>query len=78
MMKRLGKLIALRSSDVSPRVILDQLEDEVHELSSMYVVGLTKEGPVVYASGTIGDLAIAAHVLDIMAKRYLEEGISDD
>jgi hypothetical protein len=59
-----ANLRALREQDVSPRIIIQTLQQEIDNIALIHVVTFDEDGQAkVYTSGNLPELSLAAHVL---------------
>jgi hypothetical protein len=62
-------LVPLRDSDISPPIIIQELQKNQDEMEEIFVVTFNREGEsFIYMSGDIRGMVYAAHVLDEMAR----------
>jgi hypothetical protein len=74
----MGELKALRQADISPEIVVQSLIKELPKLRELYVVALTDDDPIVWATGNLNDLCYAAKCLDVMADRYIRGEIESE
>lgn len=77
-LRDLTNIRALRSKDVTPAIVLCSLDKALPTIKQMYVVTLTDDGPVLYATGDLSDLCYAAKVLDDLATRFVRNEIEEE
>lgn len=66
--KVMGDVKAINSKSISPRVILATLAEEIDELEEIFVVAFPKKtGNRLYCSGSLGNVALAALLLQDFA-----------
>lgn len=64
----MSNVYPLRISDLTPSMVLEAVKDRQDDLVDVYVVGIDKAGqPVMYASGDLSGLALAALSLQQLA-----------
>lgn len=67
---------ALRPENITPRMVLEGVMEDVENFDSIYVVGLTKEGQPemykLYASGDLSGLSLATHLFQRLTNAYLD------
>lgn len=67
---------ALRPKDITPRMVLEGVLEDVDNFESVYVVGFNKEGQPemyqIYASGDLSGLSLATHLLQRLTNMYLD------
>ncbi len=73
----MGNVVPLRTKDISPAIVLQTLQEDIDTIEDMFVVTITQNGPVVYASGNLMLLSFAALVLQDMALKELNGNIEN-
>ncbi len=72
----MSNLVPLRTKDISPTMVVQSLQEDVEQMEDIFVVSITANGPVVYASGNLMLLSFAALVLQDIAMKQLNDEIS--
>ncbi len=73
----MGNVVPLRTKDISPAIVIQTLQEDIDTIEDMFVVAITQNGPVVYASGNLMLLSFAALVLQDMALKELNGDIEN-
>lgn len=68
----MSEIKALRSSDVSPNVLIDSLIKDSGKIKQMYVIAFSNNGePMVYTAGDLGGLGFASIIIQDLALKYI-------
>lgn len=70
---------ALRTKDISPRIVVTSVLDNVDRFAAIYIVALTDKGePEFYASGDLTQMCLASKVFDDFCLRYIRGEIDEE
>lgn len=73
----MSKVTTLSHSAITPEIILNSVAEDLGEMKHLFAVGIDKGGrPMLYASGDLSTLSIAALALQDLAMSYLNGGVT--
>lgn len=72
-----GKIIPIRTSCISPEIVMDSVTKDLPDAKSLYVVMNTEDGPRVWGSGDLKDLAYCSMALQQLAFDFLNGSIQE-
>lgn len=73
------KVVALRTKNITPRIVLESLQGELENTRDLYVVLIDKNGdPAFYATGDLSTLCYAATVMQDYATRFVRGEIVEE